>query len=144
MAFNSTFANDFLKLVFQAIAIANIADNAASGPLANLYVSLHTSDPGASGNQTTNETSYGSYARQPVVRTSSGWAVSGNVITPVATISFPSCSSGTPTITHMAVGTDISGTGKVLCRGSISPTIAVSTGVVPQLTTSTTITALTT
>ena len=35
----STFSNDLLKLIFNATAIANIADNAASGPLTNLYVS---------------------------------------------------------------------------------------------------------
>lgn len=38
---NTTDAN-LLKLLFQAVAIANLADNAASSPLANLFVSLHT------------------------------------------------------------------------------------------------------
>lgn len=144
MAFNSTFANDLLKLIFQATAIANIADNAASSPLTVLYISLHTSDPGASGTQATNETSYTGYARVALNRNSGAWSIAGNVVTPVATIAFGSCTVGTPTITHLGIGVDISGATKMLCRGAISPTIAVAPGVVPQLTTSTTITALTT
>lgn len=39
-----TFDNDFLKLIFNATAIANIADNAATAPLTNIYLSLHTAD----------------------------------------------------------------------------------------------------
>lgn len=34
--------NAVLKLLFQATAIANFADNAASSPATNLYISLHT------------------------------------------------------------------------------------------------------
>ena len=41
---SSTFDNDLLKLIFNATAIANIADNAGSSPLTNLYLSLHTAD----------------------------------------------------------------------------------------------------
>ncbi len=46
MSKGNTFENDLLKLIFNATAIANIADNAGSSPLTNLYVSLHTADPG--------------------------------------------------------------------------------------------------
>lgn len=44
-----TFENDVLKLIFNGTAIANLADNAASSPLTNLEVSLHTADPTDSG-----------------------------------------------------------------------------------------------
>src|ERR1043165_5112490 len=40
----TTFCNDLLKLIFNAAAIANLADNAASSPLANLYLALHTAE----------------------------------------------------------------------------------------------------
>jgi hypothetical protein len=46
MSKGNTFENDLLKLIFNATAIANLADNASSSPFTNLYVSLHTSDPG--------------------------------------------------------------------------------------------------
>lgn len=140
MAKGSTFDNDFLKLIFNATAIANLADNAASSPNTNLYVSLHTADPTSSGNQTSNETSYTSYARVAVSRSGSGWTVTGNSVSPAAIISFPACTGGTATITHFAVGTASSGTGKILYTGTVSPNIAVSSGVTPQLTTSSTIT----
>lgn len=136
------FENDFLKLIFQGTAIANIADNAASSPLTNLYMSLHTADPtdAAASGQSTNETTYTSYARVAVARTSGGWTITGNVVTPTANISFPQCTGGTATITHVGIGTLTSGTGKLLFTGTLSPSISVSSGVVPQITTASTIT----
>ena len=47
---SNAFANDLLKLIFNATPIANLADNAASSPLSSLYMALHTSDPGPGGN----------------------------------------------------------------------------------------------
>lgn len=136
------FENDFLKLLFQGTAIANIADNASASPLTNLYLSLHTADPtdAVASGQSTNETTYTGYARVAVARTSGGWTVTGNSVSPVATISFGTCSAGTATITHVGIGTLSSGTGKMLMTGSLSPSISVSTGVVPQITTASTIT----
>ena len=45
MSKGDTFENDLMKLLFQGTTIANIADNAASSPLATLYFALHTADP---------------------------------------------------------------------------------------------------
>lgn len=136
----STFDNDLLKLIFNATAIANLADNAASSPITNLYVSLHTATPLVGGNQTTNEAAYTSYARVAVARNSGGWTVTGASVSPAATISFPAATGGSETETFFAVGTASSGTGKILYFGSLSPTIAVSNGVTPQITTASTIT----
>jgi len=136
----STFENDLLKLIFNATAIANIADNAASGPLTSLYVSLHTSDPGSGGSQTTNEAAYTSYARVAVARSSGGWTVSGNSVSPAAAITFPAATGGSETETFFAVGTASSGTGKILYRGPVTANIVVTSGVTPQLTTATAIT----
>jgi hypothetical protein len=141
MSKSDTFENDILKLVFNATAIANIADNAASSPLTNLYVALHTADPGDTGTQSTNETTYTSYARVAVARTTGGWtASSAGSTSPVAAITFPACTGGTATITHFSVGVATSGATKILYSGTVTPNISVSTGVTPQLTTSTTIT----
>lgn len=141
MSKGNTFENDWLKLIFNATAIANIADNAASSPLTNLYVSLHTSDPGEAGDQTTNEISYTGYARVAVARTSGGWTVTANSVSPVANIDFTISSGGTGgTVTHFAVGTASSGAGKLLYSGTVSPNIVVSSGVIPRLTTASAIT----
>jgi len=134
MSKGDTFENDLLKLIFNATAIANIADNAASSPLTNLYVALHTADPGDSGSQTTNETAYTSYARVAVARTSGGWTVTANSVSPVANITFPTC-SGSPgsAVTHASIGTASSGTGKVLYKGALSSPITIATSAAPVI-----------
>lgn len=136
----STFDNDLLKLIFNGVAIANIADNAATAPLTNLYISLHTADPGAGGSQTTSEAAYGGYTRMAVSRTSAGFTVSGATCTLTSSVVFPTATGGTETETWSAVGVASSGVSKILYRGPITPALAVSTGVSPQLTTGTTIT----
>lgn len=136
----NTFENDLLKLIFNATAIANIADNAATSPLTNLYMSLHTSDPGEAGDQTTNEITYTSYARKDVLRTSGGWTVTGSSVSPAANIDFAAGTGGSGTATHAAVGTLVSGTGKVLYKGTVTPNIVCGDGVTPRLTTASTVT----
>lgn len=136
-ALGNTFENDLAKLIFQATAIANIADNASASPLTNLYVALHTADPGEAGDQTTSECAYTSYARVAVARSGSGWTVTNNSVSPAATVGFPAATGGTETATYASVGVASSGASKILVYGAISPTIAISTGVTPQLTTAT-------
>jgi hypothetical protein len=140
MSKSDTFEADLLKLIFNATAIANIADNAAASPLTNLYVALHTADPGEAGVQNTSECNYTSYARVAVARTSGGWTVSGSSVSPAATISFPACTGGSNTATYWSIGVASSGATKILYSGAISPSISISSGVTPQLTTSSTVT----
>lgn len=136
---SNAFDNDLLKLIFQATTVANIADNAASAPAANLTVALHTADPGAGGNQSTNEISYTGYARVNVVRTSSGWTVTGGTVNPAANIDFGTMTAGAGgTVTHFSVGTGVSNA--MLYSGPVTPNISVVNGVTPRLSTSTAIT----
>jgi hypothetical protein len=136
----STFDNDLLKLIFNGVNIANIADNAASSPLTVLYLSLHTADPGAGGNQAASEAAYGGYTRMPVPRNNLGFTVSGNTVTLTSSVVFPVATSGTESEGWAAVGTTLTGGGKILYRGPITPALAITTGIAPQLTTGTTIT----
>lgn len=140
MSKGDTFENDLLKLIFNATAIANIADNAATSPLTNLQVSLHTADPGEAGSQTTSEAAYTSYARVAVARTSGGWTVTANSVSPVANIDFPAGTGGTGTATHFAIGTASSGAGKLLYSGTVTPNIVMGNGITPRLTTASAIT----
>lgn len=132
MSKGNVFENDLLKLIFQATAIANLADNAATGPLTNLYVSLHTADPGEAGDQSTNEASYTGYARVAVARTAGGWTVTANAVENAAAVTFGACTAGSNTITHFGVGTLASGTGKLLYSGALSASLAVSAGITPS------------
>ncbi len=136
MSKSDTFENDILKLIFNAAAIANLADNAASSPLTVLYVALHTADPGEAGNQSTSEISYTGYARVAVARTSGGWTITGSNVSPNADISFPISTGGAGgTATYASVGVASSGASKILYSGALSPNIVVTTGVTPIITT---------
>lgn len=137
---SATFENDILKAIFNGTAIANLLDNAASSPLTNLYVALHTADPTDAGTQSSSEANYTGYARVAVARTSGGWTVTGSSVSPNAAISFPACTAGTNTITHWSVGVASSGATKILYSGTVTPNISVSAGVTPQLTTATAVT----
>ena len=142
MSKSSSFENSLLLLIFNGTAITGIAQNASS-PLTNLYVALHSADPGNGGSQTTNEVTtgqYSNYARQLVARTSGGWIVTNSQVKPASDISFLASSGGTgTTVTYFSVGTAASGAGVILYSGIIQPTIVVATGVQPKLTNSTTI-----
>ena len=130
---------DLLALIFNATAIPNIADDAASAPSTNITVALHTSDPGEGGTQSTNEITYTGYGRVNVARTAGGWTVTGNSVSPAAAITFGSMVGGPGgTVTHFSVGTGTSN--ELLYSGTISPNIVVTNGVTPELTTATTIT----
>lgn len=132
MSKGNTFENDVMKLIFNATAIANIADNAASSPLTDLYVSLHTADPGESGDQTASEATYTSYSRVAVARSGSGWTVTGNAAENAALVQFPQCTGGTNTLTHVGIGTASSSTGKLLYKGALAASLSVSSGIQPQ------------
>lgn len=143
MSKGNTFENDLLKLIFQAVVITGLADDAATGPETNLSVSLHTADPGEGGTQQTSEIQYGGYKRVSVARTAGGWTVAANVCSPVANIDFPVSTSGTATGTYFGIGnTTSTGTpGTLFYSGTITPNIVVTgSGITPRLTTDSTIT----
>lgn len=135
MGKTNTFETSLLEHIFKNLAIANIGDATGvrgSSTAGNLYISLHTSDPGEAGDQTTNEATYGSYARVAVARSGTYWDVTSGVASNVSAISFAACSSGTNTITHVGIGTASSGAGSLLWSGALGASLAVSTGVTPQ------------
>lgn len=143
MSKSNSCENGLLELLFKNTDFANVGD--ASGLLGastpgNLYFSLHTSDPGEAGDQTTNECAYTSYARVAVARSGAGFTVTANSVSPAATVSFPAATGGSETATHFGVGTASSGAGILLYSGTVTPNISISSGVTPQLTTATAIT----
>ena len=132
MAKSTTTCNNLLKLVFNATAWANIADNAASSPATDLYLSLHTADPGVGGTQSTNETTYTNYARIAVVRTNVGWTVATNTATNAALAQFAQCGATGATLTHVAIGMLSTGAGIILYSGALNSALAVANGIQPQ------------
>lgn len=144
MSKGNTFENELLAHIFQNADIPDIGDAAGlqnSAAAGSLYLSLHTADPGEAGNQTSNEISYTGYARVAVARSAGGFSISGNQVTLAAAATFGEMTAGAGgTVTHFAVGTASSGTGKILYKGTVSPNLVVANGVVPELTTGTQIT----
>lgn len=132
MSKGNAFESEIVALIFNATAIADIAQNDSSDPLTNLYVSLHTADPGESGDQTTSEANYTGYARVAVARTSGGWTVSNNQATNTAIVNWPACTGGSSTVTYFAVGTASSGAGKILYSGALTAPLAISAGITPS------------
>lgn len=125
MSKGNTTENDLMEYIFKATAIS-------WDGLTNLYVSLHTADPGEGGSQTTSEANYTSYARVAVARSGSGWTVTGNQAVNAALVQFPQATGGSSTCTYVAVGTASSGTGQILYSGALSSSLSVSTGIQPQ------------
>jgi hypothetical protein len=140
MSKSNAMENALLLLLFNATTWANVAINATASPITNIQVSLHTADPGEAGDQTTSETTYTSYARVAVARTSGGWTVTANSVSPVAAITFPAGTGGSGTVTHFGVGRDNTGTGQLFYSGTVTPNIVTGNGVTPSLSTATAIT----
>lgn len=124
------FENAVLKLIFNNVAIAGIAN--ASTP-STLWVALHTANPSDDGDQTFAEATYSSYARVGVPRTTAGWTVTNGIVRPTSAIEFPESSGGASTITHFSVGTNQTGAGQILYYGEINPVTAITSGIKPVL-----------
>lgn len=135
---------DWLRLIFNGVAISNIASSAGT---TQLWLGLHTADPTDAGS-TAAEGGYTQYTRIAVNRSTTGWAVTSATgagaasVSPVGNIDFPqNLTTSTGTFTHATVYTSssISSSGG-LYNGSISPTINFGQNVTPRLTTGSSIT----
>lgn len=140
MSFSNAAETAIMALIFNATAWANMADNAGTSPQTDIAVGLHTADPGEAGTMATSETTYTSYARVSVARTSGGWTVTGGSVSPVANIDFPAGTGGSGTITHFSAGRTGGGAAAVHMKGTVTPNIVTGSGVTPRLTTSTALT----
>ncbi len=119
MSKSNALETGYLGLLFNATAIADIAENDASAPLANLFAALHSLWPAEGAAQNSNEMVYGGYARVQIARTSGGFTVSGSNVNPVANVDFPQCSSGSDTARFFSIGSLVSGAGVIYYRGVI-------------------------
>jgi len=130
-----TWENGLLLLLFNNTTFTLVGDAAGllkSAADGSLYVSLHTTDPGETGDQTTGECAYTGYARVAVARTSGGWTISGSTVTNAAAVTFGLDTVGSETANYFGVGaTASSGAGKLLYSGSLTSPLAISPGITP-------------
>lgn len=125
MSKGNTTENDVLLKLFNATELSWDANT-------DLYVALHTADPGEAGNATTSECAFGSYARVTVARSGVGWTVSGNTATNAAVIAFPECTSGSETVTYVSITTASSGASQIIYSGALTASRSVSSGITLQ------------
>lgn len=126
MSKSNAFETAFLQKVFQNTEFS-------WNGVGNLYVSLHTADPGEAGAQNTSETTYLNYTRVAVSRDSSGWTVSANTVTNFANVTFPECGVGAPqTVTHFGVGSASSGAGNLFYSGALTTSLQISQSITPS------------
>ena len=125
MSKNLAFGNDILSKTFNNIEFAWL-------PLSGFYLSLHTDNPGASGNQMTNECNYGGYTRVLTLRNTDNWLVAGNRVENNTTVVYPTCMSGKNVAKYFAIGTNMNGIGRIIYSGALTSTLTITLNVQPR------------
>ena len=124
MSFSNTAETAINTYLFVGTAVSWAANT-------DLWLALHTADPGEAGSAVTSEATYTSYARVTLTR-ASDITVSGATVQNANLEQFPVCSGGTNTITHVSIVTTASGAGTVIVKGALNSSISVATGIQPQ------------
>ncbi len=124
MSFSNTAETAILNYIF-------VGTNVSWDGNTDLWLALHTADPGEAGSAVTSEATYTSYARVAVTR-STDLTVSGNSVSNANLEQFPQCTGGSETITWASIVTSSSGAGTIIVRAQLDTSIPVSTGIRPQ------------
>lgn len=135
MAKSDAWENAYLRLLFNNEPVLGIGDSGGLLPsvvAGELFLSLHLASPLESGNQSTNEATYGNYARIAVPRDSSGFTVIGNSVNLTEEQDFPMGTGGSGIAVYFGIGTALSGAGLLLYSGPITPTVITGKDIAPR------------
>lgn len=126
--------NSILNLMYRATAWANVADNAGTSPLTQVFLALHTANlTAATGLQNENESAYTNYARKATSRSGTDWtAPSGGSLSNATLQQFPACGATGSTVTHVSTGIATSGATAAWHFGALNSSLAVANGITPQ------------
>jgi len=124
MSFSNTAETAINNYIFVGTAVSWSANT-------DLWLALHTADPGEAGSAITSEATYGGYARVTLTR-ASDLTVSGATVQNANLEQFPVCSSGSSTCTYVSIVTTSSGAGTIIVSGALNSSVAVTTGIQPQ------------
>jgi hypothetical protein len=133
MSASDAFETDILELIFTNTNLANIGDASGlqgSTAAGNLTIALHTASPGDSGNQSTSEATYTSYARVSVARAGAQWTITGDTVDNDNAITFPTATGGSNTVTDFSIGGGF--TNNMFFHGTLTASLAVSNGITPE------------
>jgi hypothetical protein len=127
--------NRILNLLYSATAWPNVADNAASSPLTNVHLALHTAllNP-ATNSQAENESAYSNYARVARPRSTGFSAASGGSVSNAALAQFPQSGATGGTLHTVSTGVGASGATAVWHYGALNSPITIGAGasITPQ------------
>jgi hypothetical protein len=127
MSKSNTFENSLLLLLFNNTNIANIGDATGirgSTVPGNLWLALHTADPGEAGSAVTNECAYTNYARVQIARSGAGFVVTASAVSPAANSDFPQAGAGANEVaTHFSIVNTANGAGIILYKGIIGGSV---------------------
>lgn len=138
MSLGDSAENNLLLLIFNNTNWANVGDATGlrgSSTAGSFYISLHTANPGETGNQTTSEAAYTNYLRVAVARSGAGWTVSGTAPTQAANaaaVNFAQSGSGPEVETHFAIGRASSAAGELLYFGALTSSLTVNNLITPS------------
>ena len=135
MSATDTFETNILKLIFTNVTLAGIGDGAGlikSTADGVFYINLSTGtlDDTHIANQT--ETTYTSYARASIARSTSGWTVTNDTADNDAALTFPAGTGGSGTVTDFGIGDGASGATTMHFYGVLDASLVVGSGVTPE------------
>ncbi|NIS77759.1 MAG: hypothetical protein GTO00_09135 [Deltaproteobacteria bacterium] len=135
MSATNNFETKILQLVFENTDFTGIGDAGGlrgSVTAGNFRISLHTATLTDTSTQSTSETTYTSYARQSVARSTAGWTTTGDTCDNDAAITFPEGTGGSGTVTDFGVGDALTGAGVLHFYGALTSSLVVGSGVQPE------------
>lgn len=126
MSKSNTTENDLVKFYSQGTSMPSYGTN--------LYMHLHTADPGEGGTSSTTEAAYTSYARVTTLRDNTAWTIcdadgtpnaNGSAFKNAADVVFPECSgvADSESITHGSICTN---SGQILYSGALTASILIT------------------
>lgn len=121
MSFSNTAETAINNYIFAGTGVSWAANT-------DLWLALHTADPGEAGSAITSEATFGGYARVTMTR-ASDFTISGATVKNTNLEQFPLCTSGSETITHVSIVTTSSGAGTIIVSGALNSSVSVSTGI---------------
>jgi hypothetical protein len=130
----TTTCNKLLSIMYLAVGWANVADNAASAPLTNVYARLATASYGPSSVANANEVAYTNYAGGIAVpRSAAGWSTpSGGQISNVNPIEYLQCGVTGANATSACTTTAATGATDIWHYGDLNSPIAISNQIQPR------------
>ena len=130
--FSDSAENGLALFIFNKTTYAELAMTDGTGK-DNLYISLHTANPGEGGTVVTSECTATGYVRKAMARTSGVWTVSAGSASNAALVSFAAITAGTETATYAGLSTVASGAGAIIASAPLTTNLALGVGVTPTI-----------